>query len=162
MSDLPDPRRARGRRHHRGTILTLIAAALASGQQGMPAISQWVAEHAEELCALPQPPRGRLPSDSTLRRALRALDLAALEQRVAAYVEGLAAPPEDGAAVVGLAVDGKAVRGATAHGAAVQEGGPLWKHRDGVEGEALYVERDWRGTGLAAALLAAALTWART
>jgi len=119
LSDLPDPRRARGRRHHWGTILTLIAAALASGQQGMQAISQWVAEHAEELCALLQPPRGRLPSDSTLRRALRALDLAALEPRVAAFVDGLAAPAEGGAAAVGLAVDGKAVRGANAHGAAV-------------------------------------------
>ena len=44
--------------------------------------------------------------------------------------------------------------------AALQDGGPLWKHRDGVEVEALYVERAWRGTGLAEALLAAALSWA--
>ena len=44
--------------------------------------------------------------------------------------------------------------------AAVQEGGPLWKHRNGVEVEALYVEREWRGTGLAEALMAAALAWA--
>ena len=44
--------------------------------------------------------------------------------------------------------------------AAVQDGGPLWKHRDGVEVEALYVERAWRGTGLAEALLDGALSWA--
>ena len=44
--------------------------------------------------------------------------------------------------------------------AALQDGGPLWKHRDGVEVEALYVERAWRGTGLSEALLAAALSWA--
>ena len=38
---------------------------------------------------------------------------------MAAFVDGLAAPAEGGAAAVGLAVDGKAVRGANAHGAAV-------------------------------------------
>jgi len=36
-----------------------VAAALASGQQGVQAISQWVAEHAEELCATLRPPRRR-------------------------------------------------------------------------------------------------------
>ena len=118
LGDLPDPRQARGRRHQRGTILTLIGAALAGGQQGRQGVGQWVAEHAEELCALLRPPRQRLPSEATLRRALRALDLAALEERVGAFVAGLAAPPAGGGAAVGLAVDGKAVRGANSHGAA--------------------------------------------
>jgi len=44
--------------------------------------------------------------------------------------------------------------------AALLEGGPLWKHRDGVEVEALYVEREWRGAGLAEALLAPVFAWA--
>ncbi len=127
LADVPDPRRARGQRHRWGTILTLVGAALASGQQGMAAIGQWVAEHAEELCALLQPPRGRLPSEATLRRALRALDLEALEGRVAAFVAGLGAPA---GGAVGLAVDGKAVRGAHAHGAAVHLVS-LVRHGDG-------------------------------
>jgi predicted transposase YbfD/YdcC len=127
LDDLPDPRQARGKRHAWGLILTLIGAALVSGQQGMQAISQWVAEHAEELCALLRPPRRRLPSDSTLRRALRALDLAALERRVGGFVAGLAAPD---AGAGGLAVDGKAVRGASMHGAAVHLVS-LVRHGDG-------------------------------
>jgi hypothetical protein len=102
--------------------------ALASGQQGVQAISWWVAEHAEELCALLRPPRRRLPSDLTLRRALRALDLAALERRVGRFVAGRAAPPHAGA--VGMTVDGKAVRGSSAHGAAVHLVSPV-RHRDG-------------------------------
>ena len=138
LADVPDPRKARGKRHAWPLLLTLIGAALASGQQGMRAIGQWVAEHAEELVALLEPPRGRLPSDSTVRRALRTVDVEALEGRVAAFVAGLAAapppgPPVEGAAPawVGLAVDGKAVRGANRHGAAVPLVG-LVRHADGL------------------------------
>ncbi len=130
VEEVPDPRHARGQRHRWGLILTLISAALASGQQGMQAISQWVVEHAEELCHLLQPPRRRLPSDATLRRALRALDLAALEQQVTTFVAGLVAPTPPAEAVVGLAIDGKAVRGANAHGAAVHLVS-LVRHDDG-------------------------------
>jgi predicted transposase YbfD/YdcC len=85
----------------------------------MEAVSQWVAEHAEELCRLLRPPRQRLPSDSTLRRALRALDLDALEQRLAGFAAGLTVAAGRAAPVTGLAIDGKAVRGANAHGAAL-------------------------------------------
>ena len=138
LADVPDPRKARGKRHAWPLILTLIGAALASGQQGVRAIGQWVAEHAEELVALLEPPRGRLPSGSTVRRALRTVDVEALEGRVAAFVAGLAADPPPGSRVegaapawVGLAVDGKAVRGANRHGAAVHLVG-LVRHADGL------------------------------
>jgi predicted transposase YbfD/YdcC len=134
LGDVPDPRQARGKRHAWPLILTLIGAALASGQQGVRAIGQWVAEHAEELVALLQPPRARLPSGSTVRRALRAVDIEALEGRVAAFVAGLAADPPPGRAApawAGLAVDGKAVRGANRHGASVHLVG-LVRHADGL------------------------------
>jgi GNAT superfamily N-acetyltransferase len=36
----------------------------------------------------------------------------------------------------------------------------MWRYRDWVEVEALYVEDAWRGNGLAAALLARACAWA--
>lgn len=116
LADLPDPRRARGKRHAWGLILTLVGLALASGARGMEATVRWVAERREELVGQFAPPRGVLPSASTLRRAVRALDCAALEARVAMFVAGLptAAPP---ARWRGLAVDGKAVRGANLHGA---------------------------------------------
>lgn len=135
LGDVPDPRHARGQRHAWPLVLTLVGAALASGQQGVRAIGQWVAEHAEELAALLQPPRARLPSGSTVRRALRAVDVEALEGRVAAFVAGLAPPapaPAQAAGVpgwAGQAVDGKAVRGANRHGAGVHLVG-LVRHAD--------------------------------
>jgi predicted transposase YbfD/YdcC len=117
---LPDPRKARGKRHRWGLLLTLAGAALVSGERGLRAISQWVSERQEEWCQALCPPRRRLPSASTLRRALRVLDVAELEARAAALLRatpltpaGPAAPTEP----VGLALDGKKVNGATAHGA---------------------------------------------
>jgi predicted transposase YbfD/YdcC len=118
---LPDPRKARGKRHSWGLILTLIGAALVSGARGMRAISQWAEERRDELCQHLAPPRGRLPSDSTLRRALRVLDLDDLEARAAALPAAPGAAPSPGgrATPVGLAMDGKKVNGANAHGAQV-------------------------------------------
>jgi predicted transposase YbfD/YdcC len=118
LADVPDPRQRRGRRYAWGLLLTLIGAALVSGQRHGRGIGQWVREHAAELGEqLAWPPR-RVPSESTLRRALRRVDVAALEQRLGRYAAGLAGP---GAArgLRGLALDGKAVRGAQAHGRAL-------------------------------------------
>jgi GNAT superfamily N-acetyltransferase len=44
--------------------------------------------------------------------------------------------------------------------ASVHRDSPLWRHREWAEVEALYVERAWRGAGLADELLARALNWA--
>ena len=118
LADVPDPRRARGKRHAWSLLLTLIGAALVSGARGMEAVVRWAAERREELARELQPPRGALPSASTLRRAVRAVDCAALEARVAAFVAGLPAAGSAAERWCGLAIDGKAVRGANAHGAA--------------------------------------------
>ncbi len=129
---MPDPRHARGQRHAWPLILTLLGAALLSGQRNVRGIGQWVAERAEELCALLQPPRGRLPSTATLRRALRAVDAEALERQIGAFGQGLPGGSPPGAPRwAGQAVDGKAVRGANRHGAKVHLVS-LARHGDGV------------------------------
>lgn len=120
-------------------LLTLLAAGLVSGQTSVRAIAQWVAEHATELEPLVGLSPGRVPSAATLRRALRAVDLAALEARMAAFVAALpaapasapaGAPPAPPLPWTGLALDGKAVRGANRHGAGVHLVG-LVRHDDG-------------------------------
>ena len=121
VADVLDPRHARGKRHPWGLIMTLIAAALVAGQRTGRAIGQWVGEHADDLrreLALPPQP---LPSTSTLRRALRSLDVTDLETRLAQFTHELAAttPPPPHTRYQGQAVDGKAVRGAQTQGAKV-------------------------------------------
>src|SRR6266508_1980560 len=94
VSNVPDPRKARGKQYSWLLLLHL------------------------------RPARGRLPSEATLRRALRRVDVSALEQRLALYTQPIALAAVSHAAVIseqgeilqGQALDGKAVRGATAHG----------------------------------------------
>jgi predicted transposase YbfD/YdcC len=118
--DVPDPRKARGKRHPWPLLLTLISAALVCGHRSGRAIGQWVYEHGHELLTQLPIPQRPLPSTSTLRRALQAIDVEALEVRIAQFVQGLdqTSPPVPTAGGWhGQAVDGKAVRGANRHGA---------------------------------------------
>ena len=92
--DIPDPRKRRGKRHPWPLLLTLISAALLSGQRSGRAIGQWIDEHTVELLTRLPIPQEPLPSTSTIRRALRAIDVAALEARLAQFAATVeVAPP---------------------------------------------------------------------
>jgi predicted transposase YbfD/YdcC len=118
VTAVADPRKARGKRHAWAVILAVITAALVCGHRNGRAIGQWVEEHAAELRCQLALADGPLPSTSTLRRALRSLDVVALEQRLADFAQALVphAPWPTNGQRQGQAVDGKAVRGAQAHG----------------------------------------------
>ena len=125
LADLPDPRKRRGTRHAWRVILTLISAALAAGCRTPHAIGQWVHLHAAALHATLCPTAKRVPSESTLVRALRLVDVTALEQRIAQFGQalGTAAPSgtiscPNGQRLEALSIDGKALRGAGTHGQA--------------------------------------------
>lgn len=109
---VPDPRAARGKRYPWPLLLVLISAALVSGQPHGRAIGQWVREHAETLRAALDWQATHWPSEATLRRVLRAVDVDALE----GCLSQVAFPTTAAAnALVGQAIDGKTVRGALAH-----------------------------------------------
>lgn len=123
LQQVPDPRKARGKRYPWTLLLTLIVAGLASNYQTARAIAQWARLHASELrAALPH--LVRIPSASTLLRTLRQIDADVLEQQVAHLVASLpTATPyagciisPHGEIVQGQAIDGKSVRTASAHG----------------------------------------------
>lgn len=138
FAQVPDPRKRRGKRHAWTFLWTTICTAVLSEQRTPHAIAHWILLHAEELIARLQPARHQVPSESTVRRALRHIDLTALEQQLTQFTQHLpppsaAAPPAPevpppsrvphvplapGAPVLlrGQAVDGKAVRGAGMHG----------------------------------------------
>lgn len=105
FSDLPDTRRTAGQRHQQALCLALFTLAVAAGNRGFLAIGDWLQAHHDELVQLFQPPKGRLPSYSTIRRALLRL-----EYKV--YAEGLARffgiHPRPGETI---ATDGKVLRG---------------------------------------------------
>lgn len=124
LKDLPDPRKARGKRYEWAFLLALICGALASGKRTGSEIVDWVIGHADELVALLQPRRRRIPSGSTVRRGLQLIPLQALEQHTLQFSQDLMIEsPVSGQIVTdtgellhGQAIDGKAVRGVQAHG----------------------------------------------
>ena len=108
LEAVPDPRAARGKRYPWPLLLVLISAALASGQPHGRAISQWVREHADTLRSALDWQTAHWPSEATLRRVLRAVDVDALE----GCLSQVLLPSVAGhAALVGQAIDGKTVRG---------------------------------------------------
>jgi predicted transposase YbfD/YdcC len=124
LAVVPDPRKARGKRYPWLLLLILLAAGLASGQQTARAIAHWLRLHAVDLkAALPH--LVRIPSESTLLRTLRLVDVAVLEEALACltapHTRQQAAPSELitplGTRLQALALDGKTLRGASACGA---------------------------------------------
>ena len=74
FAELPDPRRRAGQRHTLPICLALFTLAIAAGNKGFLAIGDWLTSYREQLIDLLQPPKGRLPSYSTIRRTLLHLD----------------------------------------------------------------------------------------
>jgi predicted transposase YbfD/YdcC len=121
LSAVPDPRRARGRRHSLQSVLVLAVGAVLAGARSYAAIAQWAA-HAEQAVAVVGP----TPHATTFGRVLAAVDPAALQRALTGWVLGRRAGhrraraqgrrPVTEARTV-LAVDGKTLRGArTQHG----------------------------------------------
>ena len=168
LQGIPDPRKARGQRYPWLLLLALVSAALASGQKGGHAVAHWVSLHAAELYERLRPPRATMPSESTLRRALRDLDILMLEKRLARHSQYLAAQgaeqgtitTESGQVLQGQAMDGKEVRGARAYGkplhllSLAQHGSGRVlaqvaieaKHNEITAAPQLLADRDLRGT----------------
>src|SRR4028118_1126071 len=105
LSALPDPRKARGKQLEWTFIWAIIFAAMLHNQHGATAIAHWASLHAAELLTAFLPSRSRLPSESTIRRAIQQVD--------ASILEGLLArldPPSSplpAPSLVGYAIDGK-------------------------------------------------------
>ncbi len=123
IKDVPDPRKARGKRYPWLFLLELICAALASAQQTPHAIAHWITLHAAEIQENLRPTRGSMPSEATIRRLLRLIDVQVLEKQVAAHNQQVAAETKSGEittatgdSLQGQSVDGKELRGVRAHG----------------------------------------------
>jgi hypothetical protein len=103
FAGLPDRRRKQGRRHSLPLCLALFTLAVAAGNQGFLAIGDWLKSYKQQLKELFEV--DILPSYSTIRRSLLALDYQEYSCRLAQFF-GITP-------VVGetLALDGKVLRG---------------------------------------------------
>lgn len=105
FSDIADPRNNSGKRHQIALCLALFTLAIAAGNQGFLAIGDWLKSYEKELIELFHPPKGRLPSYSTIRRVLITLDYRVYSAALARFFDIEPLPGET------LAMDGKQLRG---------------------------------------------------
>lgn len=108
LQNIPDPRQARGKQWEWPFILGVITAAMLNHQWAISAIAQWTQYHAATLIAAFQPARGRVPSEATLRRALRHVDVAQLEHHLSALAAATLGEPSSEPPLQGYAIDGGA------------------------------------------------------
>lgn len=127
MKEVVDPRSRRGMSYEWTYLLELIAGAMLSGRRTVVEIGAWVQENRQGLIAMLQPAKQRVPSLSTLRRALARVGIEALEAALGRYqgeLDNEVGEDEESGVMTTLqgttlklaSVDGKVVRGASAHG----------------------------------------------
>jgi len=111
LAQVPDPRDPRGIRYALAPVLAIVVCAMLAGARSYAAIAEWAADAPPRLRARLGLP-GTVPDLATIWRVLTAVDPAAFEAAVGAWVRSqLAARRRPGRRIV-LAVDGKTVRGA--------------------------------------------------
>lgn len=106
FAELPDVRKASGKRHQMSLCLALFTLTVTAGNRGFLATGDWLKSYRRELVDLFNPPKQRLPSYSTIRRVLLTLDYQAYSTALARFFGIEALPGET------LALDGKVLRGA--------------------------------------------------
>jgi predicted transposase YbfD/YdcC len=124
LARVPDPRKRRGLRHSLSSVLAAAIAAVLAGAQSFTAIAEWIADAPPPVLTClgirrdPLTRRFQPPGEATIRRVLEAVDAAALDAEVGAWLRDRVhtAGPRS-ARRAALAVDGKALRG-TRHASA--------------------------------------------
>lgn len=119
LDQIDDIRGKRGRRHAQRSLVATILCAVVSGAQGSTAISEWVQRLSPAMlrrlrCRRLADGRYERPSEATLRRMLRAIDIAQLERHLGDWLHTHSIADEP------VALDGKTLRGSQAHGRARQ------------------------------------------
>lgn len=114
LAEIPDFRHAQGRRYPLLTLLLLACVAMLCGARSESAIAEWGANYGAKWLRRLGIKRGTAPSQPTIHRVFKQLDVEALERAISRWAASVLGTPEP---LEGAAVDGKAVRGALKQGA---------------------------------------------
>lgn len=106
LAELPDPRRAQGRRYPLSAILGLLFLAVLHGQSSLRGVWLWGQLHRERIWQPLGFRSARLPTLTTLWNLLVRIDQQALAQLLATWLEQLGSAP-----LGGISADGKVLRG---------------------------------------------------
>jgi hypothetical protein len=112
LMNIPEPRKQRGIRHKKLSVLALSICAVASGALTFASIAEWASRCSQKmrkrlLCRYnPQTGEYDAPSEPTIRRFLQKVDADVVDAAIGAWVQSLAGLGN------AIAVDGKTLRGA--------------------------------------------------
>jgi len=106
FAEVPDPRRAQGRRYPLPAFLAFVCAGILAGRQGLRALVEWGEEVGVEMLSALGLKRG--PALGTISELLARLDVGAFERALGAWIERMH-PQHCGPRRV--AIDGKTLRG---------------------------------------------------
>ncbi|MGB8436303.1 MAG: ISAs1 family transposase [Burkholderiales bacterium] len=114
LADVPDPRRAQGKRYPLPHLLLFTVLALLSGARSYRGVITFLEQRRQHLNDHFAVALKRAPAVNTLRTVLQSVSTEALEQAFRRHAEGLLPAPEAGERPV-IALDGKTLRGSFDH-----------------------------------------------
>ena len=112
FESLNDPLGEKGRKQPMGRTLTMVFLAMVSGENSLRGIGAWLEEQRWRLKKIFGYRRDDMPSYSTIRRALQAVDVVELEKKLAEWAKALS-NSDPSIAWAGIAIDGKYLKGST-------------------------------------------------
>jgi len=133
LQSLEDPRARRGMRHHQRSLLATILCAVVSGAQGSTAISEWVKRLSIPMlrrlrCRRAADGSYERPSEPTIRRMLKTVDIEALELKLGDWLQ----TQTQGEADEPVALDGKTLRGSRPQGGQAKQLVAAFGHHSNV------------------------------
>jgi hypothetical protein len=109
LAEIPDPRRAQGRRHPLAAVMALLVLALLAGMRGLQGVVEFGRNLSPDVIAALGFTRAKTLAKSTLSEILRAIDIDAFESLVSRWLQAQASRH----GWTAIAVDGKSLRGST-------------------------------------------------
>jgi len=107
LHEIPDQRRAQGKRHDLPTLLTLAILALCCGHTSYQSMQEWCENYQEKMIQQVPFLAGHMPHSATFHRVFASLDVKVFEEVVGKWLQAII-PLEKGE---GIALDGKEIHG---------------------------------------------------
>src|SRR5437764_10181451 len=107
LAQVPDPRRAEGKRHPLPAVLSLVVLAMLAGMRGLQGIVEFGRNLPPDVVAALGFTRSKTLAKSTLSEVLRAIDIDAFESMVSRWLQAQAGRH----GWTAMAIDGKSLRG---------------------------------------------------